>query len=205
LFYKLSNVVDNNILVFFNIIKAPSQMKQISPLELNNLISDNKAIIIDVREPFEHFSCKIQNSILIPSSSFDEAKIPAPTEGKSIVFHCKSGRRSAMVLNKVKNKNYLNLDGGIDAWKNANLAVEQSEKKHLPLDRQVQLTIGLILILSFLCSYFIGVKFIFISLFIGLGLTFAALTGICGLAMIIAKAPWNKVYQHQNITSCHIK
>jgi hypothetical protein len=31
-----------------------------------------------------------------------------------------------------------------------------------------------------------------LSAFVGLGLTFAGVTGICPMGMLIAKAPWNK-------------
>ncbi|QED23351.1 rhodanese-like domain-containing protein [Candidatus Deianiraea vastatrix] len=178
-------------------------MKQIQSHELNDLIKNNEVVIVDVREPFEHKSCHIKDSILIPSSCFDEAKIPNISD-KKIVIHCKSGRRASLIIDKMKNKNCFNLEGGIDAWIAQGFDVEKSSKKCLPLDRQVQLTIGIILIASFFLTYFININFVFIALLIGCGLSFAGLTGYCGLAMVLAKAPWNKVYADKNIKSCKI-
>lgn len=178
-------------------------MKTLSPKELYDLINNNEVVIVDVREPFEHRSCHIKGSILIPSSSFDETKIPK-ADGKKIVIHCKSGRRSSMVLSQMKHKDIYNLEGGVDAWIAQGFDVEKSSKKCLTLDRQVQLTIGTILISSFLLTYFININFVFIALLIGCGLSFAGLTGFCGLAMILAKAPWNKIYEDKNIKSCAI-
>lgn len=167
-------------------------MKTISPKELYELTKNNEVIVVDVREPFEHRSCHIKGSILIPSSSFDEAKIPND-KNKKIVVHCKGGKRSSMVIEKIKNTACYNLDGGIDAWIAQGFDVERSSKKCLPLDRQVQLTIGTILISSFLLTYCVNINFVFITLLIGCGLSFAGLTGFCGLAMVLAKAPWNKI------------
>lgn len=178
-------------------------MKNILPKELNELMKNNEVIIIDVRELFEHQSCKIKGSILMPSSSFDEATMPDANK-KKIVIHCKSGRRSSMVISKMKNRDCYNLEGGIDAWIAQRFDVERSSKECLSLDRQVQLTIGTILVLSFLLTYFININFVFITLLIGCGLSFAGLTGFCGLAIVLAKAPWNKIYEDKNIKSCKI-
>ena len=62
----------------------------------------------------------------------------------------------------------------------------------LPLDRQVQLTVGILIVLGVVLSMFVSSKFLALPLFIGLGLTFAGLTGTCGLAMMLAKMPWNQ-------------
>ena len=175
-------------------------MKTIYPKELHELITNNEVVIVDVREPFEHRSCHIKDSTLIPSSSFDKTKIPK-ADNKKIVIHCKNGRRSSMVIDKIRDKDCYNLEGGIDAWITEGFDVKKSSKKHLPLDRQVQLTIGTMLVLSFLLIYFININFALIILLVGCGLNFAGLTGFCGLAIVLAKAPWNKVYTDKKIKS----
>jgi rhodanese-related sulfurtransferase len=166
-------------------------MKIITAQELNELIKKGEIVLIDVRERFENESCSITGSILIPSSNFDKNKIPQ-TNGKKVVFHCKAGVRSAMVIQKLSNDNYYNLEGGIDAWIAAGFKTIGSRKKCLPLDRQVQLTIGLFLILGSLLTCFVSTKFFLVSLGIGCGLSFAGISGNCFLAMLLAKAPWNK-------------
>ncbi len=178
-------------------------MKSISPSELKNLITNNKAIIIDVREGFENKACSIKDSILMPSTSFDEDKMPK-IHDKKIVIHCKSGGRSSMIINKMKNKECYNLEGGIQAWIGQGFEVQKAPTKCLPLDRQVQLTIGVALILSFVLTYFVNINLAFITLLIGCGLCFAGTTGFCGLAVALAKAPWNKIYSDKNIKSCNL-
>jgi hypothetical protein len=51
-------------------------------------------------------------------------------------------------------------------------------------------------------GYFVSPKFFLLSGFFGAGLTFAGLSGTCGLAIFMAKMPWNK--GSKNATSCSI-
>ncbi len=166
-------------------------MNNITAQELSELMAKNNAVIIDVREPFEHHSVKINGAILMPSSDFHPTKIPV-NSGQKMIFHCKSGRRSVAVLSKLNNSEYLNLDGGIDAWIAAGFPVIKAEKQCIPLDRQVQITIGMVLVLAFFLTYFLNIHFAFMPLIIGCGLVFAGLSGFCGLAIVLAKAPWNR-------------
>ena len=116
--------------------------------------------------------------------------------GKKLVIHCKAGKRGGMACEKLlaedHNLEVYNLEGGISAWTQAGYAVKTSGKFFLPLDRQVQLTIGLGLLLSVALGYGVHPGFFLLAGFFGLGLTFAGLTGTCGLAMLLAKMPWNR-------------
>ena len=85
-----------------------------------------------------------------------------------------------------------NLEGGIDAWRTAGLPVQEGERKTLPLDRQVQLTVGLLLLTSVALTVLVHPAFIWLAAFFGAGLTMAGLTGFCGMALVMARMPWNK-------------
>ncbi|MEI6729885.1 MAG: DUF2892 domain-containing protein, partial [Pseudomonadota bacterium] len=84
-----------------------------------------------------------------------------------------------------------NLEGGILAWAASGSEVKSSGSFFLPLDRQVQLSVGLSLLVFSLFGYFVSQVFFVLTGFIGLGLAIAGLTGYCGLAKILAKMPWN--------------
>jgi len=52
-------------------------------------------------------------------------------------------------------------------------------------------------LLGALGSLYIAPALIWLAVFVGAGLTFAGLTGTCGMAILIARMPWNKAMQSQ--------
>ena len=92
---------------------------EISVDDLKSLIdSDQSFRLIDVREPFEHEICYIENAELIPLGDF-ENHISKFDPNEKIVIHCKSGVRSAKAVQILKDhefSNVMNLDGGILEW-----------------------------------------------------------------------------------------
>jgi rhodanese-related sulfurtransferase len=162
---------------------------------LKRWMDSGEAVVIDVREPAEHAAENIKGATLIPLSRVSRAALPEVT-GKKLVIHCRSGKRAGNACEKLlaedPNLEIYNLEGGISAWSAAGHTVESSGKAFLPLDRQVQLTIGLSVLLSSLLAYTVSPLFLLLTGFFGAGLTFAGLTGFCGLAMVMAKMPWNQ-------------
>lgn len=181
-------------------------VKNIDSKTLNQWLKNNEAIVVDVREPAEHAAEKISESNLLPLSSVNKQSLPK-SNNKKIVLHCRSGGRSLSAYKKLIQEDpqleIYNLEGGISAWSIAGFNVETSDKFFLPLDRQVQLVIGLGVLLSSILGYVVDQKFFLICGFFGAGLTFAGLSGYCGLAIFMAKMPWNKA--SKNATSCSIK
>lgn len=154
----------------------------------------HEAILIDVREPMEHASQKITGAQLHPVA--DICSQALPETDKKILIHCQKGMRGSNACQKLMAENealeVYNIEGGIEAWKKAGLPVEESDKKTLPLDRQVHLTIGLCVLIFSLLGYFVNSTFVLVAAFFGAGLANAGLTGWCGLARLIAKMPWNR-------------
>lgn len=78
----------------------------------------DKIVLIDVREPWEFATAKIEGAILIPLATIPRSldKIDRNAE---IVCHCHHGMRSAdatAFLQQQGFKSVKNLVGGIDAW-----------------------------------------------------------------------------------------
>jgi hypothetical protein len=65
-------------------------------------------------------------------------------------------------------------------------------RKRLPVDRQVQLIAGLMVLTGATLGAFVNAWFLVIAAFFGAGLTFAGATGTCGLALLLMKMPWNR-------------
>lgn len=77
-------------------------------------------MLIDVREPFEHASARIEGAMLIPMGEVMSQLEVLPTD-RTIVVQCQSGGRSARVTAALRAKGYdaVNLTGGIQAWRMA--------------------------------------------------------------------------------------
>jgi molybdopterin/thiamine biosynthesis adenylyltransferase/rhodanese-related sulfurtransferase len=97
----------------------------ITATQLATMLASRKAglkdfELVDVRETGEHEIVRIDGSVLIPQGRIlaGEAWAELPQD-KEIVFHCKSGARSANVLDAARKAGYRrvsHLDGGILAW-----------------------------------------------------------------------------------------
>lgn len=77
------------------------------------------------------------------------------------------------------------------AWEAAGLPVVRG-KKAISLERQVRIAAGLLVLLGAILGFFVNPSFIGISAFVGAGLVFAGITDTCGMAMMLAKMPWNQ-------------
>lgn len=161
---------------------------------LNRWLYEGNVVLVDVREPAEHKAQSITGSCLVPLDSVSAGTLPEHA-GKKLVVHCQSGRRGATAAEKLSRENpgleIYNLEGGITAWWEAGYAVSGAGA-FLPLDRQVQLTVGLAVLTGSLLGYYVSPAFFLLSGFFGAGLVFAGLTGYCGLARLMAKMPWNR-------------
>ena len=94
-------------------------MKEITPQELKDLINSKADFqLIDVREEYEHEEVNI-NGMLIPMGEILERSAEI-SKNKQVVIHCRSGKRSATVINALENQhgfgNLYNLKGGILAY-----------------------------------------------------------------------------------------
>jgi rhodanese-related sulfurtransferase len=170
-------------------------VKNIDAKTLKKWLENNEAILIDVREPAEHEAEKIYGSNLLPLANVCKSSLPG-YENKKLVLHCRGGKRSLSACQKLisedPNLEIYNLEGGISAWNAEGCEIKTSGKFFLSLDRQVQLAIGLGVLIGSVLGYFASPNFFLLSGFFGAGLIFAGLSGYCGLAILMAKMPWNK-------------
>lgn len=121
-------------------------VKTVDAKTLANWIKNDEAVLIDVRHIAEHKSINIPMAKLIPLDEISHQNLPEIGD-KKLVIHCHSGKRGFSACDKLLKENsdleIYNLEGGILAWQEAKNEVEISKKFFLPLDRQVQLAIGI--------------------------------------------------------------
>ena len=91
------------------------------------LVADTNVVVLDVRTASEFAEGHIKNAINIDyqqSDFHEKAKATLPLD-KKIAVYCRSGRRSAGAAGILGDDGYklVNLKGGINAWKEANMPV----------------------------------------------------------------------------------
>jgi rhodanese-related sulfurtransferase len=96
-------------------------MKQITPAALAAWIADDgrsKPLLLDVREPWEYQTARIEGSKLVPMGEV-AARLDELDQDREVVAICHHGGRSmqvAMYLEKNGFPKVHNLAGGVDAW-----------------------------------------------------------------------------------------
>lgn len=170
----------------------------ITATELHNALQSGKNIaLIDVRTPVEHAEMRIRDSQLMPLDQLNPSAVKtAAQQAEQCVLICLGGKRAEQARQKLQAsgcENLTVLEGGVTAWQNQGLPLERSERKGLPLIRQVQLIIGLLAITGSGLALTVNKNFALLPLFLGCGLTLAGSTGWCGLAILLSKMPWNRI------------
>jgi len=98
----------------------------VSPLELDTMLTSKDFIMINVHTPFEG---KIaQTDLSIPYNQIQQNLDKLPTDKNArLVLYCRSGHMSdiaAKTLIQLGYTNIWNLDGGMVAWENAGFPIE---------------------------------------------------------------------------------
>jgi len=92
---------------------------EITPADLKTKMDrGDQFVLIDVREPEEYAICRIPGSRLIPRNTLPE-RLHELSTAEEIVVHCKSGVRSGLAVEFLKQAGYRrvkNLVGGILRW-----------------------------------------------------------------------------------------
>jgi rhodanese-related sulfurtransferase len=124
-----------------------------------------------------------------------------------VYFVCKSGGRSQKACEKMLAagiERVVSVEGGTAACEAAGLPVVRG-RKVMSLERQVRVAAGTLVAIGAALAAFgpdatwkaIGTG---LAGFVGCGLVFAGLTDTCGMAMLIARMPWNQACR--SATSC---
>lgn len=166
---------------------------EIDAQQAEQWLATGEAVLLDVREPGEYRACHIRQAHLSPLGKVSLDGIDVSS--KKVIIHCQKGGRGKsaceVLVERHPELDIYNITGGIGAWQAAGLPVNKG-KGALPLDRQVQITIGTGVLAGVILSVTVNPNFIWLSGFFGAGLTFAGLSGFCGLAHVMKVMPWNR-------------
>ena len=114
-------------------------------------------------------------------------------DGADVVVVCRTGVRATIAVENLARagRRARVLEGGVLAWRRAKLPMREGRKR-LPIDRQVQLIAGLMVLTGVALGVLVNPWLLGIAAFFGAGLTFAGATGTCGLALVLMRMPWNR-------------
>lgn len=169
----------------------------IKPDVLAKKQQDKEVYLIDVRTPAEFREVHASIAVNIPLDQLTAEQIKDRVNGNGadpVYLICQSGNRSSKACQKLIDAGFVNVisvEGGTKAWEAEGLPVNRG-KKTISLERQVRIAAGFLVLTGALLGIFVNPWFSGLSAFVGAGLMFAGITDTCGMAMILAKMPWNR-------------
>jgi rhodanese-related sulfurtransferase len=124
-------------------------------------------------------------------------------KGEPLYVLCRSGSRGRQACEKLLVAgwpNVVNVEGGTLAWAECGLPVVRG-KKAISLERQVRIAAGSLVLLGAVCAWLVHPAFFGLSAFVGAGLVFAGITDTCGMGLMLARMPWNRV--RESVPTCN--
>lgn len=116
--------------------EAARQVDHVTPHEAYREVADGAALLLDVREPPE-WERYIAGAIRVPRGVLEfqadptsPRHLPDLAPSQRLIVFCRSGTRSLLATATLRALGYsrvANLDGGINAWQDAGLAVVETD------------------------------------------------------------------------------
>jgi len=151
-----------------------------------------------VRTPVEFREVHAEAARSVPLDALDPKAVMEARNGSSgepLFLICRSGSRSRRAAERFLAAGYENVvsvEGGTLAWERAGLPVVRGEKA-VSLERQVRIAAGSLVVIGTLLGAFVHPGFLGLAAFVGAGLVFSGVADTCGMGMLLARMPWNRV------------
>jgi rhodanese-related sulfurtransferase len=171
----------------------------ITPREMEAICRRGSPVdLIDVRTPVEYQEVHAETARLLPLDRLDpkefmEARNAMRTD--PVYFICRSGSRAREACERFLAAGYpnvLSVEGGTLEWASAGLPVIRGGRV-ISLERQVRIAAGSLVVLGTALGAFVHPGFLALAAFVGAGLVFAGITDTCGMGLLLARMPWNRV------------
>ncbi|MDZ4375101.1 MAG: rhodanese family protein [Phenylobacterium sp.] len=166
----------------------------LTPDQVDKRLIGRRAVLVDIREPDEFARRHVKGAVSRPLSSLESTRLEIEP-GRDVIFTCRTGMRTGAngqrLAGSVDCPAFV-LEGGVDAWASAGLPVVEDREAPLEIMRQVQIAAGGLVLLGVGLGFAAHPAFFGLSAFVGAGLAFAGATGFCGMARLLAWAPWNR-------------
>lgn len=170
--------------------------RTIAPRQLEDLRRNGRVDLIDVRTPAEFREVHVDFARNVPLDRLDPVAVRRVRAGNDEPLYviCKSGSRAARACERLGTVglDVVSVEGGTEGWAAAGLPVIRG-KKAVSLERQVRIVAGTLVLTGAALGAFVNPIWIGLAAFMGAGLIFAGVTDTCGMGMLLARMPWNRV------------
>lgn len=167
----------------------------IAAAELRRLRSEEPGLrILDVRTGGEFESGHIPGAFNVPLATLGEHAEALAAVDQPVVLVCQSGGRATTAHERLARAGKASvhvLDGGMNAWLSSGGDIAAGERSRWPMDRQVRLVAGSLVVAGVLASTVLP-RAKWLAGGVGAGLVFSALTDTCAMANVLAKLPYNR-------------
>lgn len=147
-------------------------------------------LVVDVRLPAEYSAVHLEPSVSIPLDALPRRRAELPQD-RELVLVCRTGARARLATAQLTGYRARVLEGGLVAWQEAGHPVVEG-KPHMSLERQVRVAAGTLACTGGVLAVAVSPWFGLLPAFIGAGLVYAGITDRCGMAMVLAKLPYNR-------------
>jgi rhodanese-related sulfurtransferase len=175
----------------------------ITPAELHELYRAGEALeLMDVRTPAEFANSRVEFARNVPLDQLTPNLIRhmrGSGSDRPLYVICQKGGRGQQaceILTAAGFPNVFNVEGGTAACHAAALPMIGGCQS-ISLERQVRIAAGSLVLVGSLLGLFMHRYWTALPAFVGAGLVFAGVTDSCGLAMILARMPWNQRREEQ--------
>ena len=176
-----------------------SQPDTITPGDLHALLETQpQAILLDVRTRAEFEGVHATGARNIPLQTITPAGLSTDTslhKNAPIFLLCEKGGRATVAAGHFLAAGFSNVlvvQGGTQEWIDAGLPHVTGERSAISIERQVRIGAGILVLLGVVLGTLANPLFLILSAFVGAGLIFAGITDWCGMALLLARAPWNR-------------
>ena len=159
-------------------------------------------LVVDVRLPAEYRAVHLEPSALLPLDEITRWRSELPRD-RELVLVCRTGARARLAAAELAGFRTRVLEGGIAAWQAAGHPVVEG-KSHMSLERQVRVAAGALACTGGALAVAVSPWFGLLPAFVGAGLVYAGITDRCGMAMLLARLPYNRGSDGAGSATCAV-
>lgn len=155
--------------------------------------------LLDVRSPAEYRAEHVSGAFNVPLDQIDPQNLAERLQkqglkrGDELYLICQTGQRARQAATQMQTwlPGVQVVEGGTPACGACGIALNKG-RQIISLQRQVQISAGSLVMLGTLLGTLVNPAWYLLATFVGAGLTFAGVTNTCGMALLLARMPWNK-------------
>jgi rhodanese-related sulfurtransferase len=170
----------------------------ITAAELADLHRSGRDVeLIDVRTPAEFRELHVEFARNVPLERLDAVAVAASrSDGERPLYViCQKGGRGLLACERLWAAgltDVVNIAGGTVACEAAGLPMVRGQAP-MSLERQVRIAAGSLVFVGSALAWLVHPYWLALPAFVGAGLVFAGITDTCGMELLLARMPWNRV------------